>query len=205
MMSDSAACGSSILLPSSLNSCMARTWSFNCCYRPSATHCRSPAISWLTLNARHWRREAAEKRAAAVTADSRPSTTHAMCIGAIVECRPLNAARGATDNRTSAGTPPRPSTTAHDSANATMRRTRLLSSAQNQVWQYRSRQPAFDVQATRHSGSISTSCNKCVFALADPGIIGLWPNERAMPTLRLISVTGTRTAKAYQKNQGGGG
>jgi hypothetical protein len=40
-----------------------------------------------------------------------------MCIGAIVECRPLNAARGAADNRTSAGTPPRPSTTAHDSAN----------------------------------------------------------------------------------------
>jgi hypothetical protein len=29
----------------------------------------------------------------------------------------LNAARSATDNRTSAGTPPRPSTTVHDSAN----------------------------------------------------------------------------------------
>jgi hypothetical protein len=31
------------------------------------------------------------------------------------------------------------------------------------------------------------------------GTIGLWPNERVTPTLRLIPVTGTRMAKAYQK------
>jgi hypothetical protein len=40
-----------------------------------------------------------------------------MRIGAVEKCRTLNAARGATDNRASAGTPPRPSTTAHDSTN----------------------------------------------------------------------------------------
>lgn len=38
-----------------------------------------------------------------------------------------------------------------------------------------------------------------LYTMADLGTIGLWPNERVTTKLRLIPVTGTRMAKAYQK------
>jgi cyclopropane-fatty-acyl-phospholipid synthase len=52
-----AGCGSSILPPSSWNSCTARTWSCKCCCRKRATPCRSGGISWSTPNARRGRHE----------------------------------------------------------------------------------------------------------------------------------------------------
>jgi hypothetical protein len=47
----------------------------------------------------------------------RPSSTHAACIGAIIEHRPLNTTRRATGKRTNAGAPPRSSAAIHDATN----------------------------------------------------------------------------------------